>query len=142
MKQFIGVLTLVGLLCLLLMGQAESPVRVLVKMPERMQQHMLANMRDHLLAIHEILQHMNTGDLDKAAAVAEFRLGMSALSSHGAEHMGRMMPKGMRKIGQGMHKAASRFSRRAEEGDGVLAYRALTDVTASCVACHAAYRIR
>jgi hypothetical protein len=142
MKYFFRVLVLMSVLSIPHISQADQSTRILVKMPERMQDHMLTNMRDHLSAIHEILQHMNSGDLEKASEVAEFRLGMSAMSSHGAKHMGKVMPEGMRKIGRRMHKTASRFARAAEEGDGVSAYQALTEVTSSCVACHGAYRIR
>ncbi len=114
--------------------------RELVKMPQMMQEHQLANMRDHLMAINEILMNMGNNELDKAAKIAETRLGMSSLSSHGASHMANMMPKGMQEIGTNMHKAASRFALRAEEGDRLVAYKALQEITAACVACHAGYR--
>lgn len=99
-------------------------------------------MRDHLEAIHEILLHMGDGKLDKAADVAEQRLGMSSLESHNASHMAKFMPAGMRQAGTSMHQAASRFARKAQEGEALPAYQALTEVTRSCVACHSAYRIR
>jgi hypothetical protein len=116
--------------------------RALVAMPAPMQEHMLANMRDHLAALDEILAHLGAGEFDRAAEVAEWRIGMSSLDSHGASHMASVMPAPMREIGTTMHRAASRFARVAEEGDELSAYRALREVTASCVACHAAYRIR
>ena len=103
---------------------------------------MLSNMCDHLVAINEILNYMGKGQLDKAADVAETRLGVSSLDRHGASHMGKFMPKGMQQAGTSMHKAASAFALKAQEGDALPAYRALTKVTASCVACHAGYRIR
>lgn len=135
-------------LLMVLLGAVANPVysseepRVLVNMPERMQQHMMANMRDHLAAINDILHYMAEEKLDEAAEVAETRLGMSSLQSHGAKHMAQVMPQQMQDIGTSMHKAASRFALVAQEGDLVPAYRALSDVTASCVACHAGYRIR
>lgn len=116
--------------------------RQLVELPAMMQQHMLANMRDHLAAVNEILERMGKGELDRAADVAETRLGMSSLDRHGASHMAKFMPEKMRNIGTGMHRAASRFALKAQEGDALSAYRALTNVTSSCVACHTAYRIR
>jgi hypothetical protein len=61
--------------------------RTLVELPEMMQVHMLSNMRDHLVAINEILVYLGSGELDKAAETAEYRLGMSSLESHGASHM-------------------------------------------------------
>lgn len=121
---------------------AAGDSRVLVELPEMMQQHMLSNMRDHLAAIDEILVYLGQGELDRAAETAEYRLGMSSLDSHGASRMARFMPGGMREAGTAMHKAASRFSLKAQEGDALAAYGALSDITAACVACHAGYRIR
>lgn len=121
---------------------ADGDTRQLVEMPEMMQRHMLSNMRDHLVSLNEILAHMANGELDQAAGVAESRLGMSSLDAHGASHMARFMPEGMRDAGTSMHRAASRFALKAQEGEVLPAYRALSDVTASCVACHTGYRIR
>ncbi len=119
---------------------AEDDKRKLVEMPKMMQQHQLANMRDHLKAINEILMSMGKGELDKAADIAESRLGMSSLSSHGASHIAKVIPKEMGAIGTSMHKAASRFALKAQEGDALPAYKALQEVTSACVACHAGYK--
>jgi cytochrome c556 len=116
--------------------------RQLVKLPEMMQQHMMSNMRDHLVSINEILVNMANGQLDQAAEVAESRLGMSSLKLHGASHMVKFMPEGMRQAGTKMHSAASRFALKAQEGEVLLAYHALSKVTSACVACHSSYRIR
>lgn len=107
-----------------------------------MQQHMMSNMRDHLAAINEILVLLGNGELDKAAETAEFRLGMSSLESHGASHLARFMPGEMRRAGTAMHRAASRFALKTQEGEVLPAYRALSDITSACVACHSGYRIR
>ena len=123
---------------------AAPDARELVRLPEPMRLHMLANMRDHLLAIAEIQQALGAGELDRAAMIAENRLGMSSLGSHGASHMARFMPKPMQDIGSGMHRAASQFARVAQEAlaDNNLrgAVASLSRVTGQCVACHAAYR--
>jgi cytochrome c553 len=121
---------------------ASNDPRVLVELPEMMQQHMLSNMRDHLAAINEILVYLGKGELDKAAETAEYRLGMSSLESHGASHMARFMPEGMRQAGTKMHKAASRFALKAQEGEVLPAYDALSDITSACVACHSGYRVK
>ena len=131
-----------GLLLMMGMSHAGEDARQLVKLPDMMQQHMLHNMRDHLASINQILSYMADDELDKAADVAETRLGMSSLEAHGASHMARFMPEGMRQAGTRMHKAASRFARKAQEGDALPAYKALAEVTAACVSCHAGYRIR
>lgn len=121
---------------------ANEDSRQLVTLPEMMQQHMMSNMRDHLVAINKILTSMAGGQLDQAAEVAESRLGMSSLESHGASHMAKFMPEGMRQAGTNMHRAASQFARKAQEGEVLPAYKALSKVTSACVACHSGYRIR
>ena len=121
---------------------ADDDTRQLVELPETMQQHMLANMRDHLATINEILMRMGKGELEEAARISETRLGMSSLESHGASHMAKFMPEGMREAGTRMHRAASRFALTAQEGEALPAYNALAEITSACVACHAAYRVR
>ncbi len=134
-------LVIVALFSLATVSAGED-ARELVPMPAMMQAHMLSNMRDHLAALDEILSEMAKGELDSAAEIAESRLGMSSLESHGARHMAQVMPPGMRSIGTSMHRAASRFALKAQEGDAMEAYGLLSQVTAACVACHAGYRIR
>ena len=121
---------------------AAEDSRQFVKLPEMMQKHMMTNMRDHLKTINEILHHLSNNEMDKAASIAEHRIGMSSLDKHGASHMGKFMPKGMRQAGTSMHKAASRFALKAEEGDLIPAYKSLAAVTSTCVACHSSYRIK
>ena len=123
-------------------GDAVQDPRQLVEFPEMMQRHMMANMRDHLAALDEIMGSLGRDELDQAADIAEYRLGMSALESHGAKHRARFMPAGMRQAGTAMHHAASRFALKAQEGELQPAITALTEVTAACVACHAGYRVR
>jgi len=143
-KPLIAPLLLAGLLAAPLAAADDS--RVAVDMPAMMRTHMMANMRDHLTAIHEIQDLLAAGQYDAAAEVAEKRLGMSSLQSHGASHMAGFMPKGMQETGTAMHQAASRFAVTAQESavtrDLPGALGALSRVTAQCVACHAAYRLK
>ena len=119
--------------------------RMHVEMPDMMVEHMLGNMRDHLLALEEITRYLANQEYEKAAEVAEGRLGMSSLDLHGASHMGKYMPKEMGAIGTNMHKAASRFAiaaRDAElEGGLNKAFMALSEVMQQCVACHNSYKV-
>ena len=123
-------------------SMADEDKRQLVELPGMMQQHMMSNMRDHLKAINEILLSLGNDEMDKAADIAEQRLGMSSLKSHGASHMAKFMPKGMSQTGTAMHKAASRFALKAQEGDLLSAYKMLSQVTSACVSCHSVYRIK
>jgi len=122
----------------------DGDARQLVKMPDPMRQHMLTNMRDHLLAITEIQRALGSGEFQRAADIAEKRIGVSSLALHGASHMAPFMPKPMQDIGTQMHKAASQFALVAQEtgadGNVTRAIGNLSKVTEQCVACHAAYR--
>ena len=74
-------------------------------------------MRDHLAALQEIQEAMARGDYTKAAHIAEHRLGMSALRSHGAHHVAQFMPPGMKDAGTAMHRAASRFAIAVQDAE-------------------------
>ena len=128
--------------CLVAKPASSSDSRLLVELPKMMQEHMLSNMRDHLAALNEILIHLRNGELEKASTTAEFRLGVSSLESHGASHMAKFMPEEMRQIGNEMHRSASQFALVAEEGEVLEAYKALSNITSACVACHAGYRVK
>jgi transposase len=141
-KKIIGAAAIMLLATLCSMSMAANDPRQFVQLPEMMQQHMLSNMRDHLSSLNEILANMSKGELDAAAEIAEQRLGMSSLEAHGASHMAKFMPEGMREAGTNMHKAASRFALVAQEGEALPAYKMLSEITAACVACHSGYRIR
>ncbi|MGQ9371301.1 hypothetical protein [Azospirillum sp. ST 5-10] len=144
--------TLVRLAVAALLVAAGRPVvaqeRQLVELPPPMQQHMMANMRDHLRALQDILAAVAGGDAEAAARIAEQRIGMTSLVLHDAAHLGRFMPEPMQRMGTELHRAASRFAVAVQDADldpvdGPKAvFRALADVTATCNACHAAYRIR
>ena len=124
---------------------APADVRQLVNFPEAMRIHTMANMRDHLFALAEIDEALSKNDFDKAAGIAEKRLGMSSLELHGAAHLAPFMPQGMQDIGTQMHRAASRFAVEAQNAsvsnDVRPALAALGTVMQQCVACHVAYRL-
>jgi hypothetical protein len=125
---------------------APTDTRVLVKFPPVLVEHVLANMRDHLLALQEIQAYLAKGENENAAKVAETRLGMSSLESHGAHDVAKFMPNGMQDAGTAMHRAASKFAIAAQNagvtGDLRPALGALADVTAQCVGCHAGYKLK
>jgi hypothetical protein len=141
MKNFLSIAVPILLASSYSVSMADD-ARKLVQLPEMMQQHMMSNMRDHLAAINVILIKMTSGAFEEAAEIAEYRLGMSSLESHGASHMAKFLPEGMRQAGTTMHKAASRFALKAQEEGLLPAYKSLSEVTSACVSCHSGYRIR
>ena len=118
--------------------------RQLVEMPEQARQFMREDMLEHTSALNAIIGYLAVSNLDAAAEVAESKMGESSMGEHRASGMGpgRFMPLEMRKIGWGMHEAASEFARIAKKGDLKSAYSALQKVTSACVACHYSYRTR
>lgn len=120
--------------------------RVAVDFPSAMQQHILTNMRDHLLAISEIQEAIGRGDYNKASDIAEKRLGQTSLKTHSAYENSKYMPKGMQEIGSTMHRSASKFAIEIQNssatGDIKPAMIALSKTTQACVACHAGYKLK
>ena len=126
--------------------EAAPDTRVAVDFPPAMRDHTLANMRDHLATLQRIQAELAAGRMDDASHLAESRLGLTSLEAHGAHDLAGYMPEGMQAAGTAMHRAASRFAIAAADagasGDVRPALAALSEVTANCVACHAAYRLR
>ena len=120
--------------------------RQLVKFPPALVEETMANMRDHLQALQEIQLQLGMGHADMAARIAETRLGMSSLGLHGAAEVSKYMPQGMQDAGTAMHRAASRFAIAAQDtgvtGDLKPVFAGLAEITAQCVGCHAAYRLK
>jgi soluble cytochrome b562 len=134
---------LLFLLCASLSAvEKKQDTRELVSMPEEIQQELLADMRDHLNILNQILIHLANDEMDEAAELAEYKLGMSSMGhGHGGERR-KYMPDGMRNFGQNLHRSASRFARKAEEGELDQAIKSLSEMTSICTGCHASYRIR
>ena len=127
------------------MAASQADTRQLVKFPEALRAHTLANMRDHLLALGEIQETLSRSRFDQASDIAEQRLGMSSLKLHGAHEVAQFMPKGMQDAGTAMHRSASQFATIAKDasvtGDLKPALAALAKVNQTCVACHTGYRL-
>jgi len=120
--------------------------RIEVEFPSQLKEHTLANMRDHLLTLQRIQDALAKGAFDSAAELAENRLGLTSLESHGAHEVAKYMPRSMQDIGTAMHRSASRFALDAANagatGDLKAPLAALAALTGQCVACHAAYRLK
>ncbi len=123
-----------------------ADTRVAVEYPTAMKEHTLISMRDHLLAIGQIQEAMGNSQYDKAAEIAETRLGQTALKSHNAHENAKFMPKGMQELGNQMHRSASKFAIEVQNSgateDVKPALIALSKTTQACVACHASYKLK
>jgi hypothetical protein len=127
-------------------GSNTADTRILVKFPDPLVEHTLANMRDHLVTLQEINDAMARGAFGEAGKIAEERLGLSSLKLHGAHEVAKYMPQGMQDAGTAMHRAASRFAIAAQNadvtGDFKSALKDLGEVMGACVGCHAGYKLR
>jgi soluble cytochrome b562 len=121
--------------------------RVLVEMPELQRELLREEMQGILVALNRIIGHLAEGDLSAASEAAESAMGVSTMGKHAAATRGlggpgRFMPDEMRQMGFGLHEAASRFAKVAQDGDPAETMRALQGLTATCLTCHMAYRTR
>lgn len=120
--------------------------RQLVTLPTAAQAVLREEMLGNLRAINEITTYLAEGKLAEAGRVAEETLGLSAMGRNRALPLearpGAHMPPAMHEIGISGHKAASEFARAAASGDRDQALARLPGLTANCVACHHAYRLR
>jgi hypothetical protein len=120
--------------------------RQLATLPPPAQESLRQEMLDNLVAVNEVLSLMAAGKVREAGEAAESRLGMSAMGKHRSKPFdarpGPHMPPAMHGIGMDGHKAVSEFAAVAKSGDREKALALLPNVTAACVACHAAYRTR
>jgi len=123
--------------------------RTLVKLPPDIEKKMLANMRDHIGALDDIIQDVKTGEYDKAQEVAESRLGWSSLVRRGDQEVADHWPKTMQLMADQMYRSATDFvlvAQRASVEDSKESYQkilsALGDITATCRGCHDVYRVR
>ena len=119
----------------------QEDTRTVVEFPPEIKQAMLERMRRNLLDIHRIQAALAKKEYGSAADVAEFSLGLSSLGPHNARQA-PYMPPAMQHLGMEMHAASSRVALAAQEGDALHALDKLSEVTAVCVGCHAAYRAK
>lgn len=127
-------------------GIVVGETRELVLFPRPVYDSTLRNMREHLRGIHNVQRLVGEGRYAEAAEAAEVGMGMG--HNHGADGVGaehQFMPAKMMLLGRDMHMSAANLAtvlREAEVTDELQpVFTALGEVTASCVACHDAYRL-
>lgn len=145
MKRFAAAL----LATILSTGAAAGDTRTLVPMPDAAVQTLLADMRDHLTALDEILGALAEGGADIAATVAETRLGVGSTPRRHAEAIGPHMPPIMREMALALHSSASRLAVAIREAERLSAeegqrrvFASLRELSGTCSACHHAFRVR
>ena len=87
-------------------GASAADTREFVKFPPELVEHIITNMRDHLLALQQINEALARGEPEKAGKIAEERLGMTHSGCIAGQRSAKYMPQGMQDAGMEMHKAA------------------------------------
>jgi hypothetical protein len=112
--------------------------RAPVPLIPRMAHHQKQNMRDHLVAVQEIVTAMATDDF-AAIERAAGRIGFSEQMGQMCTHMGAGAP-GFTDLALGFHHSADAIAAAARQGDRVAVTRALGSTLQTCTGCHAAFR--
>ena len=141
------------------LAQEMNDPRQMIEMPPEMKQMFLKNMRGHMESLDKIIAELAVEDLSGAADIAENTMGVGHgkkrqcdetdekehkhdHSSHKGKGFGQFMPAEMKAMGMGLHTAANEFATVSRQGNIGEAYKALRQVSASCVACHKSFRVK
>lgn len=123
--------------------------RTLIELPSDVKEKMVVLMRDHIRALDDIIEAVQTGRFDEAESIAESRLGWSSSLLLGDQEVIKHWPEPMQKMADQLYRAASNYvvvSRNAAVEESKESYQkvnaALGEVSSACRACHEAYRLR
>jgi hypothetical protein len=103
-----------------------------------MAHHQKQNMRDHLVAVQEIIAALSVKDFD-AVRVSAGRIGYSERMGQMCEHMGSGAP-GFTPLSLKFHHTADTIGEAAKNGDADGILRALGNTLAVCTSCHQTFK--
>ena len=120
--------------------QALDPLdtRIAVPLLPMMANHQKQNMRDHLLAVQEIVLAASTDDFEGVERAAG-RMGYSEQMGQMCTHMGAGAP-GFTEQALNFHHTADTITTAARQHDRAAVMRALGSTLQTCTGCHAAFR--
>jgi hypothetical protein len=111
-----------------------SPVPLLPAMAS----HQKQNMRDHLVAVQEVVSALSIADYAGVEAAAA-RIGFSQAMGQMCSHMGAGAP-GFAEQAIEFHHTADRIGVAARERDGAAVTMALSSTLQGCTSCHAVWK--
>ncbi len=120
---------------------SDPDTRHIISLNEMQRHHLLSEMRALLEGTQVILQSLAKQDM---AAIAQHsrRLG-TAMPHTGERHLHKILPQSFVKMGMQVHQGFDQVAVEAETSqrpETIL--QQLSDITRTCVDCHAAYQIR
>jgi cytochrome c556 len=122
---------------------AEDDPRTAVALPPDLRPAFLEHMREHMDSLDDVMAALARADFRGAAEAARQQL----VPGSGAG-FGRLLPVDFREMGLAMHRAAADFADVAASvpapptaADWQKTMAALHDISATCRACHATFRV-
>lgn len=103
-----------------------------------MAHHQKANMRDHLVAVRDVVAATANRDFAQVVEAAK-RIGYSEAMGRMCEHMGAAAP-GFSEQALAFHHSADRIAEAAKSEDSAAVLAALGETLSRCTGCHAAYK--
>jgi predicted translin family RNA/ssDNA-binding protein len=123
--------------------------RTLVELPNYIKEKTVVIMRDHVRALDDIIDAVQTGKFDKAESIVESRLSWSSPLRHEDQEVIKHWPEPMQKMADQLYHAATNYvvvSRDVAVEESKGSYKkinaALGELSSACRACHEAYRLR
>ena len=114
-----------------------TDTRISLKLPEKMKQHQLSNMREDVVAIKTIVGLMAENKFEEASKVAHTKLGSTP-------EMDAMCDKfeneQFKVLGRAFHKSGNDLGDALQTKDVNTSLHALNKTMQYCVECHATYR--
>jgi len=129
------------------MAARAQDTRELVTMPPNIQESLLMNMQDHLVALNTIISHVASERFTEAARIADQQLRF--INTEGESAITDWFPPEMLASKDALRAAATRFANAAKRADKARDYAsmrevawAISDITVACTGCHGHYRVR
>jgi hypothetical protein len=127
-----------GATCLTQQALDRLDTRAAVPLLPMMANHQKQNMRDHLLAVGEIVVAASTDDFAAVERAAK-RMGYSEEMGQMCTHMGAGAP-GFTEVALNFHHTADTIATAAGRHDRTGVMRALGSTLQTCTGCHATFR--
>jgi cytochrome c556 len=118
--------------------ESEADSRQPLKILPMMAQHQKQNMREHLVAVQEIVAALSVNDFSGVEQAAQ-PLGYSPKMAAMCDNLGAATP-GFSERGKAFHHTADGIAEAARKQDQAAVMVALSKTLETCTACHAMYR--
>jgi hypothetical protein len=117
---------------------ASSDTRLPLPLLPHMAEHQLANMRDHLAVVQEVVSALAAKDFEGVERAAS-RIASSEQMSRMCNHMGLGAP-GFTELALNFHRTADGIGEAAKQRDADATLKAVSATLQTCVGCHTTYR--